>query len=615
MGSGKALLVACSVLAVAPFAMAASAGEHSASTASKAAASHLLVLSDQDGDTDVYGMSADGRRLAALTRNRVRDESVVTSPNGRWFAVERGYGPVVLVSANGRRERKLARAEVAAAFSPNGRLLAVAGDLDWYARMSVVQVDSGRAQTLGLGMPLSFSPDGRMLAWDDAKGRGVGITRLPGLSRRILPGTKELEDVKWSPDSMRLAFHRVRESVDGRRTYTLLALAVRRTGARPTAILTGGESFSTEWLRGGKLGYSRDEGELGVVAPSGGRPLVIEDAGAEWPEWSPQGDRVAYTRTVRGDERELVVASTDGGQKRVLLRGAFSPDYRWSPSGRLLAVVASKDVLVLNPGAGTSTPVVRGLSRAGLSGWSPDDDHFAFTRPQGVAIASARTRAVRTVPLSGNYQVVGWVRGALPPSAPKAPPPPPVETATNRLLSSRGKITEIAADGARVAALVAKSRLDCDHVVGWTPAKRAIFRAQRPWICDLNQTWFNLSLVGRRLRWQDYYCGNYCHLAEVSADFGKPYGQRYGDEVEASEGFRPVRPLPPRERHRGVAITVERGTITLRRDRDGRTLRIRPRGSVVDAELEDDGLYYAFNDRKAKLPGRIVFVPFAQLLG
>jgi hypothetical protein len=37
-----------------------------------------------------------------------------------------------------------------------------------------------------------------------------------------------------------------------------------------------------------------------------------------------------------------------------------------------------------------------------------------------------------------------------------------------------------------------------------------------------------------------------------------------------------------------------------------------PRGGAVDAELEDDGLFYAYNMR-GDFRGHVVFVPFAEL--
>jgi hypothetical protein len=165
MESRKALVATLSVLALALLATGAGGAEFSRSTLQVSLGSHLLIVSDRDGDEDVYGASADGRRLAALTRNRVIDDEVVTSPDGRWFAVERGHGQAVLVSADGRRERALGSGTMPRTFSPDGRLLVIThySDAD-VMTMFLVPVGAGRRLALGRGFPLSFSPNGRALS-------------------------------------------------------------------------------------------------------------------------------------------------------------------------------------------------------------------------------------------------------------------------------------------------------------------------------------------------------------------------------------------------------------------------------------------------------------------
>src|SRR5205809_177619 len=84
---------------------------------------HVIFTSDRDGDQDVYGISADGRRVAALTRNKTRDSDILISPTGGWIALTRDYGVGLLLSADGRRERRLPGTPVA--FSPDGSRLAL----------------------------------------------------------------------------------------------------------------------------------------------------------------------------------------------------------------------------------------------------------------------------------------------------------------------------------------------------------------------------------------------------------------------------------------------------------------------------------------------------------
>jgi hypothetical protein len=154
--------------------------------------------------------------------------------------------------------------------------------------------------------------------------------------------------------------------------------------------------------------------------------------------------------------------------------------------------------------------------------------------------------------------------------------------------------------------------VDCDHLVVWTEGTKRVIRFSWPERCgDFNQDYFNLMLDGTSIQWRSFFCGNYCYVAGCAADVLRPY--RYvcgdGDEVPGH----PPRNPPPAETRRGVSIVTSGGTIQLRREQDGRTRTIRPSGGAVDAELEDVGLFYAFNLRHRAMPGRVVFVPFASL--
>jgi Tol biopolymer transport system component len=215
--------------------------------------SHLLFVSDRDGDNDVYGVSADAHRQVALTRNRVKDDEAVVSPDGRWFAVERGYRGAVLVAANGRRERKLGESTTPHLFSPNGRLLLFthysAADV---LSMRLLPVDGGRVRRLGPGFPRSFSPNGGAVAWSDDYGR-VGVTQLPTLARRLLAGSAGASAIAWSRDGTRIAIEKRRERIEAD-LYTVYVSDVRRPDRPPKTILTASSSLEAQWLRGGKLG-------------------------------------------------------------------------------------------------------------------------------------------------------------------------------------------------------------------------------------------------------------------------------------------------------------------------------------------------------------------------
>jgi hypothetical protein len=72
-------------------------------------------------------------------------------------------------------------------------------------------------------------------------------------------------------------------------------------------------------------------------------------------------------------------------------------------------------------------------------------------------------------------------------------------------------------------------------------------------------------------------------------------------------------PLPRAAPKASRPPPVELATIVLWRRSDGALRRFRPPGGAIDAELERVGLYYGYNLRRAKFPGRVAFIPFRAL--
>lgn len=641
-GTLKALAIAVLLLLVATASVAliyrsrshdtANAGRQ-ASIVDKAAGAQLIFVSDRDGDDDVYAFDAASRRMAALTRNEA-DDSVIVPRRGRWLGVVRGLDDhLFLIRRDGRRQRFVAAgvavdidrpSEGAATFSQDGRRLAFREDREtWRAiRTGVVSVPNGRIRRFIGIEPLAFSPNGRLLAFRDERTNNLGAIDVARGSRSIVPRSGGLF-VGWSPDSTRIAFIN--------KGALFVADAEKVVAAR---MVFRGNAVDAHWLGNARLGLqNRDtsgaglQTQIAVAGAADGKLRVVfrgtGNVSGVW--WSPRGDHVAYTTGDYGLE-ELHIGSLDEGRSATVFRGA-EVGAEWSPSGRLLAVTGSEPgramrELRVSDVQGKVHVRARGVGLwvafhgSATEAWSPNERWLAVLSGRGVGIVTLASRNLQWVWPSFVEKMI-WVSGSLPKQAP-APRSPRPQVATARQLRSRGRIFEIASDAARLAVLVDRSHVDCGHVVGWTGGELAVVRFSAPSPCndfiegeDMDR--FGLAVAGTKITWQGRGCGNECYAFDCSADFRHPYEEDCREAGSVPRGALPPRPAPPREIHQGVGVEARRGgAITLRRSSDGRTRTIRLPGGVVDAELEDEGLFYAYNTR-ADFRGRVVFVPFGEL--
>ena len=265
------------------------------------------------------------------------------------------------------------------------------------------------------------------------------------------------------------------------------------------------------------------------------------------------------------------------------------------------------------------------------------DGHFDAKRPSagGAPLTKQRTLVAAVTLILLGVPTLGGLSGAIASPAPwieqldirparpaaqetrarslgRAPP----DQVRGKTLFIHGLVTEIAADGSRVAALL-DLNWDCKHevwVVAWQVGTKAVTHVKppNPGCYNVNYS-AGLALTGTSITFSDYGCGNECYQTPVHADIRRPGHIDIGDQGEVPENFKAPHPAPPAETRNGVSISVSHRVITLYRIADGRTRALRPPNGAVDAELENTGLFYAYNLRRGDRPGRVVFVPFAQL--
>jgi Tol biopolymer transport system component len=203
----------------------------------------------------------------------------------------------------------------------------------------------------------AVSPDGRRVAYVRMQLRprryALVVADLPGASggRFLRSGRRPIDAPAWTPDGRRLAFsegqdlliHALRPAAGEPRTRVLVAH--RTTDNDPLFSLLH-PSFAADGTLAFGASSSGDTGDFNGIwlAATDGtqvRLLVRSGTPAAWPEWSPDGRRLAYT-----DERSrLCLIDHDGSGKRCFPRKARQTntgvDPAWSPDGRRIVVQRS----------------------------------------------------------------------------------------------------------------------------------------------------------------------------------------------------------------------------------------------------------------------------------
>jgi TolB protein len=143
---------------------------------------------------------------------------------------------------------------------------------------------------------------------------------------------------------------------------------------------------------GKQVAFVRGAGERGALwimnaDGSGQRPLGTGAGSALNPAWSPQGDRIAYSRLARGDW-DIVVTTLSGVRSPVTSGTGDDVDVSWSPDGKLLVFPrlskGTSDLWTVDPDVRkperlTTTSRVAELAPA----WSPNGREIAYDAAVG----------------------------------------------------------------------------------------------------------------------------------------------------------------------------------------------------------------------------------------
>jgi serine/threonine protein kinase/Tol biopolymer transport system component len=352
-------------------------------------------------------MSPDGRTLALARAN-------ISGEGGLWIASPVGAQPARYAPFASR-----AFIDGDLHFSPDGKKLAISmitGDRS--PEFWVVPLPKGEPRSLrflsNLARWHSFSwmPDSRRVmvgVWLSMTRRGqlwMADTDRDQI-RPISISTAAPRDPAVSPDGNVLAFTSDDSDSD------LVEIPLNGGPARPV-IATPASEHSPVWrVSGDGLAYITDRSgvdEIWIRSHGEDRPVVTEGdfpTGTTFylstPAFSPDGQRIAFTRRVRGGTGSIWISPVAGG-RAVRLTAGDSPQGAptWSPDGNWIAhtsIVGGRATLVKTRVGGSGGDIVlkENLTSATAPQWSPDGRWITFGEPGLFGVVSPDGRESRVL--------------------------------------------------------------------------------------------------------------------------------------------------------------------------------------------------------------------------
>jgi WD40-like Beta Propeller Repeat len=575
-----------------------------------------VAFSGLDG---VVVMNADGsspRRVGTGSRP-------AWSPDGTRIAFEaRG---ITVVSPDGTGARQVAaRSDFGFAWSPDGKRIAY-GDEDDPARIQMVDVASGASTTLGSAsferaFDLAWSPDGTKIAFD-----GDGLELIEVATGQVTKLTDKLDAFMpaWSPDSTRIAFIR-----DG----GLFTIGRDGRGERRLATVGDllGDGSAASWSRDGKVlvyekeryGGSFDLDVWRVRADgTGAKPITHAfptGSGYHAPDWAattipshpakPLAMVSLRPTHVATTPRAALSLAADGDRAAIATDAEFDcgPVFVWRPGRPAAGIAGSR-------GCGDAGARSEFAFASGIAAWTYEEDtitihgtYLLAGRPGSPArdlVDADHDRDDYLGNLSGDGPLLvydtwkeTWPSGYERPGLVKQP-----------------KLWRIVGDGRARSRLVLAGP-DALDVVSVDAGRIAVLR--RDGTCAV------LSDRGRRLSafvlGRKGVEGVRLSGSELVVLRGTTFEVRDATRGTVKHRWAAVSSIAPivlKDVQGPFAVYTAGIAIHLLRLADGRdrTLAIANQAGPADADLEPEGLYYSYNETGSATPGRVAFVPLAQL--
>ena len=172
-------------------------------------------------------------------------------------------------------------------------------------------------------------------------------------------------------------------------TYELLiGTGIRDTGGQPlTAPVRSGFRTAATLPGGNQLAFVRD-GQIFLVESDGTGLVQLTNTGSGivngGPSWSPDGQRLAFTRSDGEGGYDIYIMNADGGNVSRRTFEGYNFEPAWSPDGARIAFTRVEDgsagIFVIDAsGPSVVQPVLNRPGYDGAPAWSPDGSRISFT--------------------------------------------------------------------------------------------------------------------------------------------------------------------------------------------------------------------------------------------
>jgi TolB protein len=197
------------------------------------------------------------------------------------------------------------------------------------------------------------------------------------------------QHLQWSPDGKKLLMTRIHEGKMGLWIMNADGSGLKLLVTPPPAT----PHFDGHWSSDGKkIVYVHDvlqgtDGKLQIntVNADGGdsKVLIPHKAFEESPRWSPDGKRLAWVSTRDGNQ-EIYIADSDGANiRRLTSEVALDNSPSWSPDGKRLAFASARagnfEIHVMDADGGNVRRLTNHRALDYWPVWSPDGKCIAFT--------------------------------------------------------------------------------------------------------------------------------------------------------------------------------------------------------------------------------------------